>query len=115
ELTADLVDEEGDLVADPARAVAAEVGEVFADLRGVHPGQLGQTVAADALDLFLSLFDEDPQVHRQSGNRGLGDAATSAFSGHAPPTLGTGAHVHKAGSAIRAVRTSCIRSRRQRR
>ena len=94
ELAADLVHEVGDLVADPAGAVAAEVGEVLADLGGVDPAELGQAVRRDAVDAVVGLLAEDPQVDRQAGDGGLGDAAAGSFGGH------NGAHV----------RHSCTRS-----
>ena len=97
ELAADLVDEVVDLVADAAGAVAAEVAEVLADLGGVDAGQLGEPLGRDAVDTLVALLGEDPQVHRQPGNGGLGDPAACAFGSHTwTQTLGTRAHVHKA-------------------
>ena len=99
ELAADLVHEIGDLVADAARAVAAEVAEVFANLGGVDTAEFGETLGRDAVDAFVALLGEDPQVHRKPGNGGIGDAAASAFGGHTwNQTLGTRAHVHKAAA-----------------
>ena len=43
QLAADLVHEVGDLVADAAGAVAAEVAEVLANLGGVDAAEFGQT------------------------------------------------------------------------
>ena len=86
ELAADLVDEVVDLVADAARAVAAEVREVLAHLGGVDAGQLGEAVGRDVVDAELGLLDEDLEVHREPGDGGLGDPAT-AMGGHRPSSL----------------------------
>ena len=101
ELAADLVHEVRDLVADAAGAVAAEVAQVLADLGGVHAGELGEALGRDRSTLFVGLLGEDPQVHRQTGDGGFGDAAARAFGRHTRCTLGTRAHVHKAGPATR--------------
>src|SRR5690606_28433544 len=47
EFTGDLVDEVVDVVADAAGPVRPEVGEVLAELGGVHPGRGGQVLRGD--------------------------------------------------------------------
>jgi len=81
ELAADLVDEVVDLVADAAGSVATEVRQVLADLGGVDAGELGEPVGRDAVDTELGLLDEQLEVHRKAGNRGLGNPA-GAMGGH---------------------------------
>ena len=82
ELAADLVHEVGDLVADAAGAVAAEVAEVLAHLGGVDAGQLGQPLADEMHSTSSSACStEDAQVHRQPRHGGLGDASASGVRG----------------------------------
>ncbi len=95
EFTADLIHQECNLVADASSAIAAEIGQVLANLGGVDAGEFGEALATDVLDLFGGLFDQNAQVYRKPGNGGLGDSATSAFCWHAIYTLGTRARVHK--------------------
>ena len=82
ELAADLVDEIRDLVADAARAVAAEVAQVLANLRGVDAAQFGEPLGRDAVDAFVALLGEDSQVDGKPGNGGIWDASASAFGSH---------------------------------
>src|SRR5262249_9550603 len=94
----DLVHQEGDLVAHPTGAITAEIRQVLAHLGGIDTGEFGEALAADVLDAFVGLLAEDAQIHGETGDRFLGDSAASTFDWHAPLTLGTRAHVHKAGS-----------------
>jgi hypothetical protein len=85
QLAPDLVDEEGDLVADAPSSVAAEVGKVFANLGGIDPGQLGQALAADALEVLVGLLDQDAEVDGKAGNGGLWYPTSNSFNWHRPP------------------------------
>ena len=80
ELAAHLEEQVLDVVADAAGAVGAEVREVLADLGGVDPGQLGQSLRRDRGRGPVEL-EQAAQVHRQPGDRGLGDALDRAPRG----------------------------------
>ena len=82
EFATDLVHEVGDLVADAAGAVAAEVAQVLANLRGVDTAQLGEPLGRDAVDAFVALLGEESEVDGQPGNGGIWDASASAFGSH---------------------------------
>jgi hypothetical protein len=76
ELAADLVDEEFDVVADAARAVASEVAEVLAHFGGVDAGEFGQFVRRHVVGTVVELLGQDAQVHGQAGDGCLRDATT---------------------------------------
>ena len=97
ELTADLVDEVLDLVADAAGAVGAEVAEVLADLGGVDAGEIGELLGRHVRRAGVGLLEEDPQVHRQPGDGGLRDPPATAGRRHRRSRYEFRARVHKVG------------------
>ena len=80
DLAGDLVAEVLHVVPDAAGAVGAEVGEVLAELGAVHAGGGGQLLAGAGGGAALGEPDQGPQVDREPGDRGLGDAALGAFA-----------------------------------
>ncbi len=111
EFAPDLINEERDLVADTSRTVAAEVGEVLADLGGVDARKFGETFAADPLHLFVGLLDEDPQVYRKTDDGGVWNSSADSFNWHELHTLCTRAYIHKAGRKRTGEIRMCISSR----
>src|SRR5579864_5388142 len=83
ELTADLINEVLDVVADAARAVRTEVREVFPDLRRVDPGGFGKPFARDRLHPALGHVHEASQVQREPRDGRFRDGA---FSHELSPT-----------------------------
>ena len=62
-----------DLVADPAHAAGAEVGEVLAEAGGVDPGRRGELTGGDGAPAAVGESGQHPQVDRQAGDGGLRD------------------------------------------
>src|SRR6185295_12686756 len=75
EFASNLIHEIRDLVADAARAVAAEVAQVLSNLRGIDTAQSGEPLGRDAVDAFVALLGEDSEVDGESGNGGIWDAS----------------------------------------
>src|SRR5262249_37706831 len=94
ELAGDLVEEELDVVADTPGPVGAEVREVFADLRRVHPGQGGEALGRDRADVVVGGLEEGPVVEGQAGDRCLGDSSGGGhfarFPARSVPARGPG-------------------------
>src|SRR6266536_4449251 len=88
EFAGNLVDEVVDVVADAAGAVGTQVGEVLAQLGRVHSRGRGELLARHRGDPLLGTGIENPQVHREAGDRRLRDALTAMAcgwaAGHAP-------------------------------
>ncbi len=82
QLTPDLIHEVRHHVPNTTRAIATQKAEIFANLRSIDPGQVGQPIGRNALHLVVREFAEYPQVHRQSGDRGFWDSSTGAFGRH---------------------------------
>jgi hypothetical protein len=82
-----------DLVADPADAVRADVGQVLAQLGGVDAADGRQLVARHRLRALLGELAEQAQVHREAGDGGLrhGAPAGAAGAGGARLPEGVGA------------------------
>jgi hypothetical protein len=76
ELATDLVHEVVDLVPDAASSVAAQVRQIFADLRGVHAREVGEPVGRHVRHPRLGLIGQDLEIHRQPGDGGFRDPAT---------------------------------------
>src|SRR5205814_3712425 len=72
-LAADLVEEVLDVVAHPAGAVAAQIGEVLADLGGVDARPLGQALGGDRADLGLGHLEKAAEVDGKAGDGRLRD------------------------------------------
>src|SRR5215475_3819854 len=68
----DLLDEQRDVVPDATGAVRAEMREILAELRRVHPRDRGEALAGDRVVAAVGEVVQRPEVLRQSGNRGLG-------------------------------------------
>ena len=64
----DLLDQQGDVVADAAGAVRAEVGEVLAQLGGVDPGGGGEPLAGDGLVPGLGEVVQRTQIFWEPGD-----------------------------------------------
>ena len=77
ELTGDLVDEVLDVVADAARPVGAEVGEVLAQLGGVDPRRGGELLGGDRGDRALGERGQCAQIQRKPGDGGLGNPSAT--------------------------------------
>ena len=77
QLTGDLVDEILDVVADAARPVGAEVGEVLAQLRGVDPRGGREFLGGDRGHRALGQRGQRAQVQRKPGDGGLGNPSAA--------------------------------------
>src|SRR5262249_56490557 len=75
QLARDLVQQELDVVADTTGPVGAEVREVLAHLRRVHPGQGGEALGRDRADVLVGRLEEGPVVEGKAGDRRLGDSS----------------------------------------
>ena len=79
ELTSDLDQELVDVVPDSAGSVGAEVGQVLADLRRVHPRQLGELFRG-GLEAVLGLhLQQTAVVHGQTCDRRFRDDTASGL------------------------------------
>ena len=90
ELAADLVDQVGDVVADAARAVGAQVREVLAHLRRVHARRLGQRLRRDRGGPGFGDVDQRVQVDGQPADGRLGDGPTLRHGRTARAGIGAG-------------------------
>jgi hypothetical protein len=61
----DLVDQVGDVVANPAGPVRAQGGEILADLRRRHPGRVRELVGGHRRLALAGELDERAQVERE--------------------------------------------------
>ena len=79
----DLLGQRGDVVADAADAVGAEVGQVLAQLGRVHAGRDGELLGGDGGDAAVADRAEHAQIGGQPGDGGVRDAAVGRDTGDA--------------------------------
>ena len=116
EHAADLALELGDVVADAAGAVRAEVRQVLAQHGRADAGGRGERVAADGRAAVLGQRVQGPQVDRQPGDGGVGQLAPHARTAPRPelhgPRLRACERLHEVGEVPHTRRPSALRSRR---
>jgi hypothetical protein len=76
DLAGDLVTQVVDVIADPAGAVGAELGQVLAQLGRVDPCRLGEILAGAGAGAGFGEGGQRAKVDRQPGDGGLRDVAT---------------------------------------